>query len=160
MANREHAMAVEFEKLNLRLEQARAELCSSERARGQEVEELRAQLASVGDQHAKLLEKYESAELLLANVQARNDELTAEQEQLAARYEEKLESERLEREKLASELAGLRAGSQELGAAAGPSPSDARAVQVAPRERPTRPVSAPTDRIHEGISRHRTICVA
>ena len=108
MANREHTMAVEFEKLNSRLEQARAALCSSERARGQEVEELRAQLASLGDQHAKLLEKYESAELLLANVQARNDKLTAEQEQLAAMYQEKLESERLEREKLASELAGLR----------------------------------------------------
>jgi hypothetical protein len=99
-------------------------------------EELRAQLASVGDQHAELLEKYQSAELLLANVQARNDELTAEGEQLAGRYQEKLESEQLEREKLASELAGLRAGPQGSGAAAGPSPSDVRAVQVAPREAP------------------------
>lgn len=127
------ALAVE---LNTQLEQARAALCSSERARGQEVEELRARLASLGDQHAKLLEKYQSAELLLANVQARNDELTALQEQLALKYQEKLESEQLEREKLASELAGLRAGSQGSGAAAGPLPSDVRAVQVAPREAP------------------------
>ena len=136
MANREHTMAVEFEKLNTQLEQARAALCSTERARGREVEELRARIASLGDQHAVLLEKYQSAELLLANVQARNDELTALQEQLAGRYQEKLESEQLEREKLASELADLLAGSQGLGAAAGRSPSDLRAVQVAPPEAP------------------------
>ncbi len=136
MANREHTMAVEFEKLNLQLEQARAALCSSERARAQEVEELRARLGSLGDQHAKLLEEYQSAESLLANVQARNAELTAEQAQLALRYQENLESEQLEREKIASELAGLRAGSQGSGETAGPSPSDLRAVQVAPGEAP------------------------
>ncbi len=110
------ALAVD---LNLQLEQGRAALCSSERARAQEVEELRARLASLGDQHAKLLEKYQSAELLLTNVQARNDELTALQEQLALRYQEKLESEQLEREKLASELAGLRAGPQGYGHSSG-----------------------------------------
>ena len=81
--------------------------------------ELRAQLASLGDQHVKLLEKHQSAELLLANVQARNDELTALQEQLALRYQEKLESEQLEREKLASELAGLRRISR-IGRGSGP----------------------------------------
>ena len=125
----------EAAQLNTQLEQARAALCSTERARGQEVEELRARLASLGDQHANLLEKYQTAELVLADVQARNDELTALQEQLAGRYLEKLESEQLEREKLASDLAGLRAQSSEgLGAAAGPSPSDVRAVQVAPSE--------------------------
>ncbi len=128
--------------MNTQLEQARAALCSSERAHGQEVEELRARLAALGDQHAELLEKYQSAELLLANVQARNDELSAEQEQLALRYQEKLESEQLEREKLASELAGLRAGFQGLDAE-GPSPSDVRAVPVAPGEAPDSTVVRP-----------------
>ncbi len=159
MANREHTMAVEFERLNAQLEQARAALCASERARGQEVEELKTGLASLGDQHAKLLEEHQSAALLLADVQARNAELTAEQEQLALRYQEKLDREQLERENLAR-ACRLARGSQGLGAAAGPSPSDVRAVQGAPERRPARPASALTGRTHEGISRHQTICVA
>ena len=121
-------------ELNTQLEQARAALCASERARGREVEELRARLGSLGDGHAELLEKYRSAELLLATVEARNDELTALQEQIAGRYQEALESMQLEREKLAAELAGIRAGYQGLGAAAGRSPSDERAPQLAPSE--------------------------
>ena len=144
MANREHTMAVEFEKLNSQLEQARAALCSSERARAQEVEELRSRLASLADQHAKVLEEHQSAELLLANMRAENAELTAEQEQLTRRHQEQLEREQLEREKLAHELAGLRAESEGLRAAAGPPRSDGPTAQVAPGEPPDS-TGAPTD---------------
>ena len=80
--------------------------------------------------------RHQSAELLLANVQARNAELTAQQEQLALRYQEQFETEQLEREKLAAELAGRIVQSQGSGAAAGPLTTDGRAVQVAPREAP------------------------
>jgi predicted Zn finger-like uncharacterized protein len=107
----------EAAQLSTQLEKARAALDSSERARGQEVEELKARLASLGDEHAELLEKYQSSELLLANVQARNAELTAKQEQLAGMYQASLECDRLELEKLAADVAGLRAGFEGLDAA-------------------------------------------
>ena len=129
-------------------------------SRGQEFEELRARLASLTDQHADLRAQHQSAESLLANVQARNNELTAEGEQLACRYREKLESEQIEREKLAGEVAGLCAGLEGLAAASGRSPSDGPTVQVAPSATPDSTGLRPTGRMQAGILRHRTICVA
>ncbi len=113
-AESERAIAVQLDESNAELERNRAALSASKQARHEEVQQLTAQLTSLKQQHELLIEQHQSAESLFANLQASNQELIAAQEQLAAEYRKQIESEQLERAKLASELSELRAESEEM----------------------------------------------
>ena len=108
------AQARDLGALCTELETSRAALCSSERARHEEVERLTAELTSLRQQHEVLFEQHQSAGSLFASLQAHNEELSAAQEQLAAEYQMQVESEKLKRTELASELVQLRAESEEM----------------------------------------------
>ena len=112
-AERARVIEIQLGKLNSELETSQAAFNSSEKARQQEVARLEAELSSLRDEHESLLERSQSEGKLLAALRARNDELVAAHERLAAAHSDQLASADVDRTKLASELRDLRAEYEE-----------------------------------------------
>jgi hypothetical protein len=114
LAEGARAIAAKLDESHTELERCRGALCSSERPRHSEVEQLTVELTSLKHQHELLIEQHQAAGSLFASLQAQNEELSAAQEQLAAEYQKQIENEKLARAQLATELFHLRAESDEM----------------------------------------------
>ena len=113
VADRDHTIAIERDQFSAEFDSSRKALRCAERSHHDKLDTLKSELTTLRAEHDGLREEHRAAELLRADLQARNHELIARQELLEAEYHERLEREGVERKKLSEELSSVRAQHEE-----------------------------------------------
>ena len=107
------AAEAELGRLRQEFEKTQEAFRVSERSNADEIEALKTELASSTTRFDRLSQEHRSFQSLCVDLQSKNDELVAAQQQLEIMYRERLESEQVLRKQLTEELLELRADCEE-----------------------------------------------